>query len=65
MQIFRDVNALDPNAKLFLNDYEIIERRNKQKATVSTFYLCSFGTKYVLVNRPNKKNKCVSGNWVG
>ena len=58
MQIFRDVNAIDPNAKLFLNDYEIIERRNKQKATVSTFYVH-------LVNRPNKKNKCVLGNRVG
>ena len=35
MQMFHDVHAVDENAKLFLNDYAIIETRGNQIATVS------------------------------
>ena len=36
MQMFNDVHGLDPNAKLFLNDFGIIEtRESAQIATVS------------------------------
>ena len=34
MQMFRDVHAIDPDVKLFLNDYGILESSRNQKATV-------------------------------
>ena len=36
MKIFEDVYALDSTAKLFLNDFGIMETRGCQKATVGT-----------------------------
>ena len=34
MQMFRDIHAVDPNVKLFLNDYAIMTMEGDNKATV-------------------------------
>ena len=34
MQMFRDIHAVDPNVKLFLNDYAIMTMEGDNKASV-------------------------------
>ena len=34
MKMFRDIHNVDPNAKLFLNDFAIVAKSSSNKATV-------------------------------
>ena len=40
MDMFRQINMIDPDAKLFLNDYGIVEDAYGQKAWVVLLFLC-------------------------
>jgi len=50
MDMFRDVHAIDPNVKLFLNDYHVMENTTTTVTLYTTINACykGAGIKYTI-----------------